>query len=66
MFFLSDETLRDTEAQLQESQRLSQDICVSVIAPQRTYFTYEAGSLKWQNKFRKVLLAKFLHHFLKN
>jgi len=88
MFFLSEETLHDTEAQLQESLRLSQDICVPVIwtckhkllhlqpykfnivhklhqadrthfyncfceigcsdevAPERTYFTYEAGSLK--------------------
>jgi hypothetical protein len=86
MFFLSEETLH--EAQLQESLRLSQDICVPIIwtcnhkllqlqpykfnivnelhqadwtryyncfcetgcsdevAPERTYFMYEAGSLK--------------------
>jgi hypothetical protein len=90
MFFLSEETLHDTEPQLQESLRLSQDTCVSVIwtynhkllhlqpykfnivnklhqadwthfyncfcetgcsdevIPERTYFTCETGSLKWQ------------------
>jgi len=39
--------------------------CRDEVAPEPTYFTYEAGQLKWQNTFRKVILDKFLHNFLK-